>query len=198
MEFKKPSIREWILIAAGVFVLCMVYVMRPHAAHHDIADDPLPVKTELQETPAVIEEKSDGVSDHDDETAGKELKAQMEADRNQQRQIKMLKMQLEQANLQLENEKTVEQISKLKKEDAGYVKDSALQGAGFPSMKIIYIGGTAMNKEAILSIGGTSFSVKEHDKPLEHVEIMGISNNSVKVHFNAPQELTTVIHYVQE
>ena len=133
------------------------------------------------------------------EAAQKDMKEQMQRDRLQQRQIKMLKMQLEQVDLQLENEKALTQINKLKKENAGYVKDSMGQsGAIFPGVKVIYIGGTAMEKEAILSIDGTSYAVKPSDWPVSSLEVLNITNKGIKVHFTAPQELTTVINYVQE
>lgn len=136
---------------------------------------------------------------NDDEAVLREMKDQMDKDRYQQRQIKMLKMQLEQIDLQLDNEKALTEINKLKKENAGYVKDSSLQpGTGLPSIRIIYIGGAGMDREAILSIDGTSYSVKEKDKPVANVEILGVTDQGVKVHFSAPQELTKVINYVQE
>jgi len=139
-----------------------------------------------------------GLND-DDEAVVKEMKDQMGRDRDQQRQIKMLKMQLEQINLQLDNEKALTEINKLKKENAGYVKDSnSKTGAGFPNIRIIYIGGTDMDREAILSIDGTSYSVKEKDKPVANMDILGVTDQGVRVHFSAPQELTTIINYVQE
>ena len=89
--------------------------------------------------------------------------------------------------------------NKLKKENAGYVKDSDSQtGSGFPNVRIIYIGGTDNEKEAILSIDGTSYSVKGKDKPISNMEILSVTEKSVWVHFNAPQEITTEINYVQE
>ena len=112
----------------------------------------------------------------------------MDRDRNQQRQIKMLKMQLEQINLQLDNEKALTEINKLKKENAGYVKDSNSQtGTGFPSIRIIYIGGTDIEQEAILSIDGTSYSVKEKDRPVSNVEILSVTDKGIKVHFRPPK-----------
>lgn len=139
------------------------------------------------------------LGDDEDEKLQKEMQEQMDQDRNQQRQIKMLKMQLEQASLQLENEKALTEINKLKKENTGYVKDSnPKMGDDFPSIRVLYIGGTDSSKEAIISVDGVSYSVKEKDKPMSNLEILSVTDKSVKVHFTAPRELSTLINYVQE
>jgi sRNA-binding carbon storage regulator CsrA len=213
MEFKKMSPRDIILVSFAVILLFITFMMHHRAQSHEIPSDQIPNASVL---PAVVKplaaehetfmtphEKTKPLNrlemDNGDEAAKKEFKEQMDADRNQQRQIKILKMELEQVHLQLENEKAKAEINKLKKEDAAYVKDSNVQdSSGFPRIKVVYIGGTETQKEAILAIDGTSYSVKENDKPIEHAEILGITNNSVKVHFSAPQELTTVIKYVQD
>jgi hypothetical protein len=215
MGFKRISRREIILMASAAILLFVAFWASHRHKNNEAFDDQiLPAATlpsVIKQTRVMkhIENKSmatdeavkplSNLETNDEEVLEKELKEQMDADRHQQRQIKKLRMQLEQANLQLDNEKTVAEINKLKKDDAGYVKDSDPQGGlGFPSMKVIYIGGSEMKKEAILSIAGISYSVKENDKPVGNVEILAIANSSIKVHFSAPQPLTIVINYVQE
>jgi hypothetical protein len=200
MEFKRINMRAMILIAIAGFLILMTIFLNFKPKSTDVPNYqiqtpsmPLSVSDEL------VRPIKNFKTEDEDEAVQSEMKDQMDKDRNQQRRIKMLKMQLEQVNLQLDNEKAVTEINKLKKENAGYVKDSNSQvGTGFPSIRIIYIGGTDTEKEAILSIDGTSYSVKEKDRPVSNVEILSVTDKNVKVHFSAPQVLTTVINYVQE
>jgi len=204
MEFKRINTRGMILISIAGFLILMTIVSNFKSKSTDVPNNQtqapaLPPSVFKQ--PELVRQHLNTIipSDDEDELVQRAMKDQMDKDRNQQRQIKMLKMQLEQINLQLDNEKALTEINKLKKENAGYVKDSNSQaGTGFPSIRIIYIGGTDTGKEAILSIDGTSYSVKEKDRPVTDVEILNVTDKSVKVHFSAPRELTTVINYVQE
>ncbi len=204
MEFKRINTRGMILILIAGFLILMIIVSNFKFKSTDVPNNqiqaPTPPPSFLKQ-PEIVGQHLNTIipPDDEDELVQKEMKDQMDKDRNQQRQIKMLKMQLEQINLQLDNEKALTEINKLKKENAGYVKDSNSQaGTGFPSVRIIYIGGTDIEKEAILSIDGTSYSVKDKDRPVSNVEILSVMDKSVRVHFSAPQELTTVINYVQE
>ena len=63
---------------------------------------------------------------------------------------------------------------------------------------MIYIGGTYVDHEAILSIDGTSYAVKEKDKPVTGVEVVSVIDKGIKVHFTKPQEATSFINYVQD
>jgi len=195
MGFKWINTRAIVLISIAGFLILMTIVSNFNAKSTGVPDGPvLPPVAPFQQPQAVRQPFND-----EDEAVQKEMKGQMDRDRNQQRQIKMLKMQLEQVNLQLDNEKALTEINKLKKENAGYVKDPSPQaGMDFPSVRVIYIGGTDTDKEAILSIDGASYSVKAKDKPVANMEVLGVTNQGVKVHFCAPRELTTVINYVQE
>lgn len=116
MEFKKLNTRAVILIAiAGVLIL-MTILSNIKSKSVEIPNDPVL-------TPQTIEQHFVTVPAPDeDEAAQKEMKSQMDRDRDQQRQIKMLKMQLEQINLQLDNEKAMTEINKLKKENSGTLK----------------------------------------------------------------------------
>ncbi len=204
MEFKRINTRAIVLISIAGFLIVMTIISNFKSKSTDVPDNQiqapaLPVSVFKQPEVAGQRFNTINPSDDEDEAVQRQMKDQMDKDRNQQRQIKMLKMQLEQINLQLDNEKALTEINKLKKENALYVKDSNSQtGTGFPSIRIVYIGGTDIEKEAILSIDGTSYSVKEKDRPVANVEILGVTDKSVKVHFSAPVEMTTVINYVQE
>jgi hypothetical protein len=200
MEFKRINTRAMVLISIAGFLILMTIVSNFKPKSTAVPDNQIQAPALPGPVFAVGQRLNTmSLSEDEDEVVQREMKGQMDKDRNQQRQIKMLKMQLEQINLQLDNEKALTEINKLKKENAGYVKDSNLQaGAGFPSIRIIYIGGTDIGKEAILSIDGTSYSVKEKDRPVSNVEVLSVTGKSVKVHFSAPHELTTVINYVQE
>jgi len=216
MEFKKINMGGMVLILIICFLILMTIFFNFKSNSADVPDNQIHetvLPPSVFNRPEIIEQHFNKVilsnklirpinnlnAVSEDEAMQKEMKDQMDRDRNQQRQIKILKMQLEQINLQLENEKASTEINKLKKENAEYIKGSSSQdGTGFPSIRVIYIGGTDSQKEAILSIDGTSYSVKEKDKPVSNVEILSVSDKSVKVHFSAPQNLITVINYVQE
>jgi len=200
MEFKRMNMREIILIISAAFLIVMTMIFNFKSKSREFPDNQISVPILPPSMSNELVRPAENLKiEEDDGAVQKEMKDQMDRDRNQQRQIKMLKMQLEQMNLQLDNEKALTEINKLKKENTGYVKDSNPQiGIGFPNIRIIYIGGTDNGKEAILSIDGTSYSVREKDKPVSNVEILAVTDKSVRVHFSSPQELTTVVNYVQE
>jgi hypothetical protein len=197
MGSKMINTHAMIVLAIVVFLILLIIIFgfKPKGLEpHDPVQAPVISVPELKQSAV-----TSPYSIEDDEAAQKDMRDQMEKDRNQQRRIKMLKMQLEQVNLQLDNEKALTEINKLKKENAGYVKDSSPQAInGFPNIRIIYIAGTDMDKEAILSIDGSSYSVKEKDRPIANMQILSVTNQGVKVHFDVPRKIETFINYVQE
>ena len=127
------------------------------------------------------------------------IQQQLDRDRRQQKQTKDLKIKLEQTNLELEQEKALAEINKLKKENRGAFDESALEGQkNLPEIKLDYIGGNNVKKEAILSIGGISYQVKEKSSPAADIQVVSISDSSVTLHFSAPEELTKTIDYKPE
>ena len=201
MDFKKLNGRAIILLAlAGVMVSVMVITrmavggsipeLRPQPMIESNQSGPIrliPYSQQMKETTP------------EDSPSIKEMKEQIESDRLQQKKIKTLKLQLEQTNLQLEQEKSLSEISKLEKENTGVVNVSNGQGQGkYPDIKVIYIGGTAESKEAILSINGNNYSVKEKNRPVKNVQVLSITDTNVTVHFNLPQDLMTTIEYKPE
>ncbi len=127
------------------------------------------------------------------------LQEQLDSDRQQQKQTKYLKMKLEQTNLELEQEKALAEINKLKMDNMGAFKETTVDGKNsFPEIKVEYIGGDSVKKEAILSIAGVNFQVKEKTSPTDSIQVMSISDSSVTLHFSAPQDLTKTIEYKPE
>ena len=124
---------------------------------------------------------------------------QLERDRQEQKQTKYLKIKLEQTNLELEREKAMAQINQLrvKNGDAFRAATSDRQ-KDFPAVRVDYIGGDSVKKEAILSIGGVRYQVKERSLPTDHMQVLSISDTGVTVHFSGPQELTKTIDYKPE
>lgn len=124
---------------------------------------------------------------------------QLDHDRQQQRQTKDLKIKLEQTDLELEQEKALAQINKLKNENRGAFNESAVDGQNnLPEIRVDYIGGDSIKKEAILSIGSTSYQVKEKSSPLDNIQVISISDSSVTLHFSTPQDLTKTFDYKPE
>ena len=212
MDFKNLNLRSIILIAlAGLMFLGTIFLKM--ASHKPVPElNPLSPSS-LESMPSSVSTRSNEVLPivpinntntikdlaPEDAQSIREMKEQMESDRLQQKKIKMLKLQLEQTNLQLEQEKALSEISKLEKENTGVVNDSNEGDQDkYPEIKVIYIGGTKDKKEAILSINGNNYSVKENNKPVKHVDVVSISNTGVVVHFDLPQELTSTIDYKPE
>ena len=128
-----------------------------------------------------------------------EIQDQLDRDRQQQKLTKDLKNKLEQTNLELEQEKALSEINKLKKENLGSFNDTSEDGQNnLPEVKVEYIGGDSVKKEAILSIGNTSYQVKEKSSPTDNIQILSISDTSVTIHFSSPQNLTKTIEFKPE
>jgi len=128
-----------------------------------------------------------------------EIQKQFDRDRAEQQQTKYLKTKLEQTNLELDQEKAIAEINKLKMENGGVFYDTNLEGhKKFPEIKVEYIGGDKLKKEAILSIAGINYQVRERSFPTDNIQVVSISDTGVTVHFNAPQALTKTIDYKPE
>ena len=201
MDFKKLNGRAVILLVlAGVMVFVMIITRM--AVHESIPEQrSQPMIESNQSEPVRLMAYSRQMKEvtPEDSPSIKEMKEQIESDRLQQKKIKILKLQLEQTNLQLEQEKSLSEISKLEKENTGVVNVSNGQGQGkYPDIKVIYIGGTGESKEAILSINGNNYLVKEKNRPVKNVQVLSITDTAVVVHFNLPQDLMTTIEYKPE
>ena len=129
----------------------------------------------------------------------KEIQEQFDQDRQQQKLTKVLRIKLEQTNIELEQEKALTEIYKLKKENVGTFKESAIGGQNnLPEIKVEFIGGDSIKKEAILSISGSDYKIKEKTSLMDNIKVMSISDSSVTLHFSSPQELTKTIEYKPE
>lgn len=158
--------------------------------------------TEIQnpvQNPVMVSQMTsepDPVTSNEDDAA---IQEQLDRDRLQQKHTKDLKIQLEQTDLELEQEKALAQINKLKKENVGAFNEPAVDGQNnLPEIIVNYIGGDNAKKEAILSIGGTSYQVKEKSNPIANIQVVSISDSSVTLHFSAPQDLIKTIEYKPE
>ena len=135
-------------------------------------------------------------SSNEDDVA---IQDQLDRDRQAQKQTKYLKTKLEQTNLELEQEKALAEINKLKIDNMGAFKDPTEESQkNFPEIKVEYIGGNDVKKEAIVSIAGTNYQVKAKSNPTDNIQVVSISDSSVTLHFSAPQDLTKTIDYKPE
>ena len=127
------------------------------------------------------------------------IEKQLDRDRQEQQQTKYLKTRLEQTNLELEQEKAIAQINRLKSENGGTFDEAGIEGQkNLPDIKIEYIGGDNKKKEAIIAIAGINYQVTERSCPTNNVQVVSISDSGVTFHFSAPQELTKTIDYKPE
>ena len=156
------------------------------------------VKPAIQKESIEKDSSKKPISDasNEDDTA---IQDQLDRDRQAQKQTKYLKTKLEQTNLELEQEKALAEINKLKIDNMGAFKDPTEESQkNFPEIKVEYIGGNDVKKEAIVSIAGTNYQVKAKSNPTDNIQVVSISDSSVTLHFSAPQDLTKTIDYKPE
>ena len=156
------------------------------------------VKPAIQKESIEKDSSKKPISDasNEDDTA---IQDQLDRDRQAQKQTKYLKTKLEQTNLELEQEKALAEINKLKIDNMGAFKDPTEESQkNFPEIKVEYIGGNDIKKEAIVSIAGTNYQVKAKSNPTDNIQVVSISDSSVTLHFSAPQDLTKTIDYKPE
>ena len=204
MDFKKMSLKSILFVSLAAFFLIGFVAMRffsktdlPALENNEIQN---PVQRGLVKETTLENSIQNPLAVP---PTGKEedaaIQEQLDRDRKQQKQTKDLRIKLEQANLELEQEKALAEINKLKKENRGTFDEPALEGQkNLPEIKVDYIGGSSLRKEAILSIGGTSYQVKERSNPTADIQVVSISDSSVTLHFSAPEELTKIIDYKPE
>jgi hypothetical protein len=172
-----------VLIAAGI-----TGCGRPEAPPAAIAATPLsPVVAAPK--PAVFEE--------DDESL-KKMTEEMQKDRQQQRRIKALKMEKEQTDLELEEQKALAELNKFRRNTTDPVNEGAPPNSPDTDIKVAYIGGANLHKEAIVSINGTNYAVKEKERPLKDMEVVAITDNDVTIHFLSPQDTTATYPFKSE
>lgn len=202
MDFKKASLKLMGPILLVGFLLIGLLVWRsnngtPNATQNEPTKEPL--ENAVTQNPLVgaqTTEKQAPVASKEEEAA---IQEQFDRDRKQQKQTKDLKIKLEQTNLELEQEKALAEINKLKKENVGAFNEPATGGQNnLPEIKVDYIGGDSTKKEAILSINGASYQVKETSRPTADIQVISIADSSVTLHFSAPEELTKTIDYKPE
>jgi len=157
-------------------------------AMKEAAPNPVPIAR-------MVSESAQGPNSEEDSA----IQRQLDRDRQQQKLTKDLKNKLEQTNLELEEEKALAEINTLKKENMGAFNEPNSDGQNnLPEIIVDYIGGNSVKKEAILSIGGTTYQVKEKSNPTDNIQVVSISDTSVTLHFRAPQDLTKTIDYKPE
>lgn len=201
MDFKNMSLKSILLVSLAVLFLVCFLVMKFSCK----TDSPIMVNNEdknlvqnnstpVMTSPMVSEQAL--VTGNEEDTA---IQQQLDRDRKQQKQTKDLKIKLEQTNLELEEQKALAEINKLKNENNVAFNEPGIDGQNnLPEIKIDYIGGDIRKKEAILSITGINYQVKEKSNPISNIQVLTITDSSVTVHFGAPQDLTKTFDYKPE
>ena len=202
MDFKKMLFKSIVFVLfPGLLLMGLLFWKLNYETQNSVQNQPVKeiagqcqLKNPLA-PPQVTSELVPGIS-KEEEAA---IQEQLDRDRKQQKQTKDLKIKLEQTNLELEREKALAEINKLKKENVGVFNEPAVGGQNnLPEIKVNYIGGDSTKKEAIVSIGGASYQVKEKTSPTADIQVISISDSSVTLHFSAPEELTKTIDYKPE
>ena len=151
-----------------------------------------PVPSPTPVSPVIKRNLNQGDVNVDDRT----FEQQFDLERQHQREIKEEKSKLEQLNLQLEQEKAIADINKLKKENAGSYNEPTSDGQNnLPEIRVDYIGGDSTRKEAIVDMAGTSYQVKDKSNMTDDVQVVSISDSSVTLHFNEPNNVTKTFDY---
>ena len=203
MGFKIPALKK--IVPVFIIVLFMiVFVLikalsrnEVSAQESNLAENQVQLEPNHQvEAIPLVKVQEDLYSNNKEDA---DIQEQLDRDRLQQKQTKDLKNKLEQTNLELEQEKALAEINKLKKENTGAFNEPASgEQNNLPVVRVNYIGGDQTMKEAILTIDGVSYQVKEKSEPTDDIQILSISDSSVKLHFNSPQDLTKVIEFKPE
>ena len=206
MVFNKLNIRQIILVLIAVVIMGGVLIGK--IIHKDVdtyteSSFPMAINASSRVTAS---EGSDfkvvgmlkPVTMNDNDAILKKMTEQMEKDREQQRRIKNLKMQREETDLELEEQKALSELNKFKKDSIGSVNRENSVDDSNMDIKIVYLGGVEAQKEAILSINGTNYSVKNKDRPLKNIEVLSIANNDVTIRFLTPLNTTTVYQFKSE
>jgi len=204
MEFKKESLKLMIsAVLLGLFLFGVI-MWEITSKNNLSAEDKVETASPLQEQsaqeialkPIVPNVQVLSVLDKENDAA---IQKQLDRDREEQKQTKYLRTKLEQTNLELEEEKDLAEINKLKIENRGAFKEPTIDGQdNLPEVKVDYIGGDSLKKEAIITISGSSYQVREKSSPQDNIKVMSISDTGVTLHFSAPQDLTKTIEYKPE
>lgn len=152
------------------------------------------VKTQEAALAASLKSQASGTplneTDEDDALDLKALRQQMNKQRDIQQQIKLHNLELEQTKVQLEQEKALAEMNQLRKANLGIVKDPNGDGMlSLPDTKVIFLSASEKGKEAILSINGGNYTVKEGDRPLNNVLVKLIDNKGVTILVNGEKEI---------
>lgn len=206
MVFNKSNIRQIILILTAVVIIgCILMGKFTHkvvdtsaqpVGEEAINDSSTPAKPEGEVFKTVDTPHPVVLNDNDEIL--KKMTEQMEKDREQQRRIKDLKMQREETDLEIEEQKALSELNKLKKDSMGSVNEGNSTNDINMDIKIVYLGGTDAQKEAILSINGTNYYVKDKNRPLKNIEVLSITNNDVTIHFLTPDNTTITYQFKPE
>jgi len=206
MVFNKITSKPMVLIATIALILILVMWV-PKLFIQNNSQIPEPIQAALSEPkiqvnkntttradvllPQVIKQGVQSPSQED-----VVIQEQLDRDREQQKHTKDLKFKLEQTNIELEQEKALTEINKLKKENTGAFNEPATEGQNnLPEIIVNYIGGDDIKKEAIISIGGTNYQIKDKSNPTDNIQVISISKSSVTLHFDSPQNLTKTYDY---
>ena len=211
MDFKKITSKPLIPILGLVLVVVLVVArfmvhgntvvantndtaaaVAPVTATNDV---PVAITQIAKQMPLVAKSNNDVDVSEDADNA---IQQQFDQDREAQKETKFLKMKLEQTNLELDQEKAMAEIDKLKSENVSSLHDSDTDPKTLPEVKVVYIGGNASQRSAILSIGGANYQVTENSYPVDHVQVLSITDSDVTLHFTAPKDLTKIFEYKQE
>jgi len=210
MEFNILKNKKTVVILAVIILAALVSLKNLFSIFWDKSNKPVaygelnavsvtPLAVNEQKMSPLSRAKVDKTKADEDENEiinVKEMHEQMDREREQQKKIKMLNLELEQIRLQFEREKALSEINKLHKENAGNVKDSSgINEGGLPDVKVLYIGLSNSEKEAILTINGTNYSVKENDRPLASLTIVSITNRDVRVRIKIAADKTEDYSY---
>jgi len=201
MEFKRLLLKKilmpglFVMLVIGVIILRFLPKIDSSISEDSQSSGPIESNQDILVKTNFPDESILNISQDEDMA----IQQQLDRDRQEQKQTKYLKNKLEQTNLELEQEKALAEINKLKMDNMGGYKDPGIDGQRIlPEVKVEYIGGDSIKKEAIISIAGVNFQVKEKSSPTDSIQVLTISDSSVTLHFSAPQELTKTIEYRPE
>ena len=178
------------LILAGLVAGFFVVMTAASGAPRQVTAGPTPDPVGNTSLKAEESVKAEPEPEDEDTLDLKAMRDQMNKERGIQQQIKLHSLELEQTKVQLEQEKALAEMNQLRKANLGIVRDPNGNGTlSLPDTKVVFLSASEKAKEAILTINGSNYTVKEGDKPLENLVVKAITEKGVTIVVNGDKEI---------
>ncbi|MDE2028168.1 MAG: hypothetical protein KGK03_05030 [Candidatus Omnitrophica bacterium] len=141
MEFNGFNIRTIIITVVAACLMCLLTVRIPHQNVNASTGPITPTIIHENHIPIVTQPQGGGDVDRDGQM--KRMKEEMSMDRQQLRRIRVLKMKREETDLELEEQKALSELNKLKMDNLALDNGANPADSSNVNIRIEYLGGAA-------------------------------------------------------